>query len=109
MAVEGLVENIVFMSRVDIIDSTKAIITNADTSIECTLKAAVERVKVSLNDRDVTNVTQMQQYFRMIDLFQKDKTEDEALHFFYDTPVDNNTDMVLVKGENQMENYSRNK
>lgn len=98
------------MARVDVIDDQKVIVNDPTVSISCPLKAVTERVKCSINDRDVLNHSQMSHYFSVIDLYQKDKTEDEALHFFYDEPKDSTTDdMLIVKAENVMENISRNK
>ncbi len=111
ISIEGLMKNVVFMARVDVIDSNNLIVGgNANISIESCLKAVVEWVKVSMNDRDIINHSQMQQYFRTIDLFQKDRTEDEALAYFYDTPQDSVTsDKVIVVQENVDENISWNK
>ena len=62
-----------------------------------------------MNDRDICNHTQMSQYFRQIDLFEKDYTEDEALMFYYDKPFDDITvlsEKLLVLDDMEAENAS---
>ena len=52
-------ENVVFMAWTDVIDSNKAVVVDADISIESNLKSCVEWVKVTMNDWDICNHSQM--------------------------------------------------
>lgn len=65
------------------IDHLGQVTADESLSIECSLKACVERVRVTMNDKDIINQQRLQQYFRYIDFVERDETEDESLQFFY--------------------------
>lgn len=69
ISIEGMMTNVICVSKVGLIKSDLTDYTTDDASIESCLKACVEWGKVTYNDRDIVNDTQMNMYFRNIDKY----------------------------------------